>query len=502
MVHAGLYRGLGGGAGGPAMMASLFLFELKMLLRSRLNLALGLMLFAALCWGAYNGQQQVREQRAALERIGRHIDAKLKADQADVARHGRPAANRLPYWQDPSDVAGYMRYGLHAFAVKEPWPLAALAVGQARLLPYYLRVELDFVAPPGAAFDFVNPRLLSLGEFDMAFVLVYLLPLVLIAAGAARLASERDSGALALMAAQAPSLGRVALLKALSMAALWLPFTLIAAALAMLLAGLPFPGGEHGAALALAAACLAGYALSWVLLVTLVASCVGVVSSYLVLAAAWIVMAFALPALAALAVGQERGAPSALVVLDELRRVNTLTPQQRDQVFLDFLARHPGYRDAAQRLDRVPYATKQIAVQLAAERDTSARSAALEERQATAAVRAELVQWLSPVMVFDGALQSVAGTDARRHAGFLRAAKDYTDQLRGFFWPRALREAARPNDACVGCAARLNFTEHALVPRFKGSPGLAGQGDVPLKCLYMWTIALMLGLIVRHGAKP
>lgn len=483
------------------LQGKLFLCELTMLLRSRLNWLLGALLFAALCWGAHNGARHADEQRATLARIAAHIEDKVRADLAAVERHARTQGPRLAYWQDPSDVAGYMRYGLHAYAVKQPWPLAGIATGQSRLQPFYLRAELDFVAPPSASFDYVNPRFLGLGEFDLAFVLVYVLPLVLIAVGAARLAGERDSGALTLMTAQATSLRRLVLFKAAAMAAVCVPYVLAAAGLAMLLAGLPL--ASVGEQLAPPGAALAGYTAVWVLMITAVGARTRVVASYLVLLSLWIASVFVLPAslglLAGVATRTEPGV-SALSYLDELRRVNTVTPQQRDAQFLAYLAEHPAYAAAAERIGQVPYATKMIALQLGAERRMAERFGAAQQRRAAAAARIQALHWLSPAMVLEASLQQAAGSGAARHQEFVRQAARYTDTLRGFFWPRALAEAARPADRCPGCAARLNFTEHARIPRFRPDQHSGAAPDWRAAA-WLWLLAalLALGLWWRPG---
>ena len=80
-------------------------------------------------------------------------------------------------------------------------------------------------------------------------------------------------------------------------------------------------------------------------------------------------------------------------------------------------------------------------------------AAAVGAQQAVVYARAGAVKWLRPVMMFDDALQSAAGTDSSRHADFLDKIRSYTDRLRRLFWPGALQDAIPPNEACVGCGA-------------------------------------------------
>ncbi|WP_157778317.1 ABC transporter permease subunit [Massilia violaceinigra] len=484
------------------MTRALFRLELAMLLRARFTWIIGALLFAALAWGAINGQANADGQQATVERVKMHAAAKVLKQQADVARYSRPADTVLPYWQDPSDAAGYMRYGLSAYAVKPPSPLAGIAIGQSRLLPFYIKTDLDYVAPPAAAFDFINPRILSLGDFDLSFVLVYVLPLALIAIGASLLAAERDSGALRLMAAQLPSFRQLVMLKFGVAAIVCVPFTLVATVLALLVAGTPCWSMQTAGTVLLLGAALAGLTLFWVALTALLASRIGVVGSYLRLVSVWIGFTFFVPAAGALIIDTAYPAPSPLLYLDDLRRANDFTPANRDALFAAFARAEPAYAAAAERVDKVSYATKQIAVQQAVERQIEERASAAAHQNEAAAGRAAALRWLSPAMVFDTLLQQAAGSGVERHKRFLKRTGEYTDELRAFFWPRALAEAANPANACQGCAARLNFTDHDKIPRFQADRPLDGvAASIGGAVGYLWVLACAVMLMLWSGRR-
>ncbi|WP_338849210.1 DUF3526 domain-containing protein [Massilia sp. W12] len=481
------------------MMRTLFRMELAILAKARFTQALGALLFAALCWGAIHGERHAGQQRATVQRLQLHEANTLAQQQADVLRYSVPAATVLPYWQDPSDVAGFMRYGFTAYAVKPPAPLAGIAIGQSRLLPFYIKTELDFIAPPASAFDFVNPLLLSLGDFDLAFVLVFVLPLALIALGASRLSAERDSGALMLLATQLPAYHHLVMLKFAALVALCLPFTLAASLLALLLAGTPVWAGQSLGLLLQSGLAVSGFILFWLALTVWVASRTGVVGSYLRLISIWITFSFFVPALGALLIKQAYPAPSSLQYLDALRRAHNISTEQRDQLFLAYLAENPAYAGAAERISKVPYATKVIAVQYAVERQLAEQVASRQAQHAQASAHAAALSWLSPAMVLDTLLQQAAGSGAQRHQQFLQQSTAYTDTLRDFFWPRALLEAAKPSNACPGCAARRNFTEHDKIPRFQAQPiDPAGQG-MAAGALYLWLLACAMMLLLWQG---
>jgi ABC-2 type transport system permease protein len=129
-------------------------------------------------YGAY-----VRESAAWLERHG-------------TVERGAPQTPISVYWK-------------RAYAWLAPKPEGILAVGQSDVRPYYTvfhgvdRQILHF------ATEIQNPLHLLVGKLDLAFVAVYLLPLLVIALAYDVVSGDRDAGRLSLMRVQARSVAGV-----------------------------------------------------------------------------------------------------------------------------------------------------------------------------------------------------------------------------------------------------------------------------------------------------
>jgi hypothetical protein len=65
------------------------------------------------------------------------------------------------------------------YAMLPPAPLTPLAIGQSDLLPYYFKVSTDARETMLAATEIENPQRLLAGRFDLAFVAVFLYPLLM-----------------------------------------------------------------------------------------------------------------------------------------------------------------------------------------------------------------------------------------------------------------------------------------------------------------------------------
>lgn len=456
----------------------LFALELKALMRQPLAIAVFAALFAAMLAAAFVGAAQVRRTNAALATIAAEQAEAVRAARSAAARYARPSPLKIDYHRDPTDAFGYMNYFLVTHAVKPPLPLAALAVGQADLQPSYIRIDFNKIFPD-AAFDAGNPRALKLGSFDLAFVLVYLVPLGLIAIGASRLAGERDSGVLRMIAAQPVTLRRVALVKAGALAAVSLTAIVGGMLLALLITGALKSWAVAGVALLVAL-----WVLFWVALTVLAASFWrGAVGSVAMLVLGWAVLTVLIPTLVTLAVEAALPAPSRIAYIDRSRVAMDAFYRDEAAAHVAWLGRFPRYADRAAAMLKSPE-VKRFA------RDAFYRDALTPERDRFAArdlAVARATDWLrlaSPAMMLDGTLQAVAGNDARRQLAFVAAADAYGERLRRWFEPLALANAADPRRSCPDCPGRLNFTRYDDVPRFVPAPDDGARGSIGLAFLY------------------
>ena len=155
-----------------------------------------------MAWGARNGAALHQQQSQAQERE-QAADARwLASTQAKAATYARPAPKPLPYWQDPTDIAGFSRYFLRQHANKPHLPVSAIAVGQSDVLPSRLPLKLETPFAIAPVYDFEHPRGLALGRFDLGFVIAQVLPIVVVLVIALLATFERDIGVLRLVAAQ------------------------------------------------------------------------------------------------------------------------------------------------------------------------------------------------------------------------------------------------------------------------------------------------------------
>ena len=118
-----------------------------------------------------------------------------------------------------------------------PGPLAPLAIGQSDLLPYYFKVSTDARENIVAATELENPQRLLVGRFDLAFVLIYLYPLLILGITYNMLSAEKEQGTLALALSQPVSLSTLVTGKVTLRALLLVGIVVVFSAVALAAAG-------------------------------------------------------------------------------------------------------------------------------------------------------------------------------------------------------------------------------------------------------------------------
>lgn len=470
---------------------ALFAWEWRRVGRERVFWCVVALLALAFCGGAWSGGGLAQQQRAAQAAQVRADDAWL-GEIAERARdYARPAAEPAPYWQDPTDVAGFSRYQLRQHAYKPVLPLAPLAVGVADLLPSRWPVKLDTLFGVEPVYDFEPPRSLALGRFDLGFAVVTVLPVAAIALAGLLGTFERDRGMLRLIAAQSTSPLAWLSARLLALAAWLLPAVALVLTLALVAGGADLAAAwpEWLATLLLVAA----YALFWLALAFFVlAAWPGAAGAVGSLLSIWLVLAVALPMLGKFTADLWLPAPSRMLYVDAQRRNEADMAQRRDTLVTDALNARADLALLAHRANSLDYATRQtLLVPLAEQRMADWQRRFADHARARAALSMAF-GFIAPPLGLEAALATLSGNDLARHRRYEAQVRAYQQQLREFFWPRIQREIVTPTPRPPGSYARLNFTDYGAIPAYSAQPERAAARLGAVLPLAGWLLVLSL----------
>jgi ABC-2 type transport system permease protein len=398
-------------------------------------------LFALLIgYGVYNGSSWMRFQDATLEAAKqeeRERFARAKAEVTSIEQGAQPASAfsnpRLP------SVAA-SRTGPR-YALAPPAPLAALAVGQSDLYPYYFKVTSQSKQTFTANDEIENPTNLLAGRFDLAFVIIYLYPLLILALSYNLISAEREQGTLAMLMSQPVGLrtfasGKIGL-RALVVLALAAEFSLAA----FLLSGAGLSADGVWLRLLLWMAVVGAYGAFWFALALLVnAFGRNSATNAMALAGMWLALALILPALLNIAVTTIYPVPSRVEMIQATRRASAEATAKGSQLLAKYYEDHPELTAGGQA-DPNDFYTRSIAVQDETERLIQPVIDHFDRQVTGQQSLLDRFRFLSPAVVAQSALNDIAGTGAARYRHFLGLVDAFHQSWRAHFTPRIVQKA-------------------------------------------------------------
>lgn len=472
------------------MLWTVIRVEWRSLARERAVWAVLALFALAVAYGALGGGLFVRAERRAIEATLREESARI----ADLRRElgAIAAGGEVRHVADPrSPLLVGRELGKRA-ATLPPGPLAPVSIGQRDLLPHTMFITTQArLADEGNEGDGSSPTRRMSGAFDLAFVFVFLLPLVIIALTYDLLAGERERGTLDLVLSQPVSLSTFVLGKALQRAGL-----LIVVVLALGLLGPALGGGDLAAEggplrAALYAGLLAAYAAFWF------AAAVAVnawgrssAGNALFLVGVWLALVVVIPGLTSVAVDTIHPPPSR-VTLVNLAREAASEAEARASTF-----EGDHGKDAARVADRS--ARRAVEVQEDLERRVQPVVEAFGEQLSRQQSLVDQLRFVSPAIVLHEGLNEVAGSSVARHRHFAEQVDRLHEEHKRFFFDRIRRGAA------------LGPADYDAMPRFEHreeAPGVVagrvGAGLLGLLVPAAGLLALAIaGLRRPVGVRP
>ncbi|HWI17083.1 MAG TPA: DUF3526 domain-containing protein [Vicinamibacterales bacterium] len=395
----------------------------------------------AIGYGVWNGARWVQFQQAAIAEADLEQASRYDALGKQIHALSQPGATVSPFAdpRSPSNLGG--RLG-PKYATLPPAPLAAVAIGQSDLLPYYFKVTTDARENIVSATEIENPNRLLAGRFDLAFVIIFFLPLLILALTYNMVSAEKEQGTLALVLSQPVSTatlvrGKVALRGALLVGVL---VVLSAAALLITGADLTAPGAAPRLLMWIAA--VSAYAAFWFGLSIFVASLGrSSTANATILATTWLAFVVMTPSLFNLIATSVYPVPSRVELVQAVREASDEANKEGSKLLARYYEDHPELAtgDAAQAM--TDFNVVRVAVNDDVE--TRVRPVVLRYERQIAAQQATLnrLQFLSPAILMQNALNDIAGTGTARHQHFLQQVDAFHAAWRGHFVPLIFAKA-------------------------------------------------------------
>jgi ABC-2 type transport system permease protein len=170
----------------------IFWREWLLFTRNRMQLLILAVFMIAALYAIYYGNAEITRQQQNITYIKQQnakeqmaLVAGLQADTTTT--EGLAAWEKAAY---PSKVRFFLNY----YAVNTPSLFAKLSIGQRDVSFYYLALNAQNLYLQLFRSEITNPRKLLAGNFDLSFVVIYLLPLLIIAFTYNVLSDEKEQG--------------------------------------------------------------------------------------------------------------------------------------------------------------------------------------------------------------------------------------------------------------------------------------------------------------------
>ncbi|HDU8210603.1 DUF3526 domain-containing protein [Acinetobacter baumannii] len=442
---------------------SWLIHEWRLLQRSPLSIVAILLLLVLTSMAVWSGLQEVERQHQKIEHLAPLHEqdvAAISAQYADAGDVGYPAYYTFHYtWDEPSDTA-------------------FLALGLRDAAPYVLRVRALGLQAQLYEGEVFNPELALSGRFDFAFVLIYLVPLFVIALLHDLISVERQSGRLGLLLSLPDGTRiwrrRVALRYGLLLSCLLVPM-LIGAAIA----------GMALTTVGMVVLIVASYLAFWVGL-TLIVTARGwrSVTNATALMGTWVMLTLVLPTLANVALVRTIPVHQGVdLMLAQRQIVHGAWEIPREETMQRFIANHPEWKDTAPLSKGFQwkwyFAFHQLGDDSVAEQAKQYRDGLLKRQAWT-----DRIGWILPSVGAQVALHQFASTDLPAQLRYQDQIADYHKQVRMHYYPYLFNDL------------KYSSADFDTRPIFEPEPHTTGSIH-----LHTWIMLILCWIIAGLGIR-
>ncbi len=430
------------------MFSHNFKFELKSLLRSAWIQTLSVLLLALCLFGAYNGAQKVTDRQVTIDKTKIESDSAFTAMQVLLDSVEQGLKTDLSPWlnpQTPTVIAN--RYP--RLAVLETQPLALLSTGQSDLFSHTAKPILYGESALLNFTELSSPVQLLFGSFDLSFVFVYLLPLIVIAFSYNLLSAEKEQGSLRLLMAQPVRLLtwlfqkaaiRFLIIATVATGSLWL-------SLALNGVNVFANAGKIGQLTLLTLL----YTAFWFLVATAV-NLAGKSSAQnaVTMLAIWVGLVLLVPSVVSQLANNLYPVPSRALLVNEVRIVNAEAAKQADTILASYYRDHPELMPDSSKAETYIFYKQYFASQDLIQSKIKPLVEKYDQRLAQQQAWVDNFRFTSPSILLNDSFNDLAGTSNRHYQSFREQVIAFAGMWREYFKPKIFKGDVLDKAAVAG----------------------------------------------------
>lgn len=457
-----------------------FRLELKKLWLNKAMLTALCAFFGLLLYGLYNGQQHISEIHQEQTQLQQEEAEKVKALMAKAATFA--VSESTDVYNNPMTPYEVGGRSARRYLLKKPTAFATLSKGESDLFPnaYSISLRDEAFTILGEGGHLSNPVIMATGTFDFAFVMVWLLPLLVILYAYDFLSEEKETGTLSLLRAQPVSMMKILWAKTI------VKFSIITVTvLAFSLAGMGIMGValfSNANQLLLLLGAVMAYILFWFLLSLLINLFrQHSITNLSILFACWLLLVLVVPTTLSILADDQHTVPSRIQLVNDIRTATQEIDNDASRLLDAYYYDHPELAPEDNKMSMASYVYKNALKDKMIEEAARPTVVAYREQARQQQEYVFLRKFYSPALIMQSIFDEMAGHTLRDFLAFQSQADDARKQWRSYFASKIFRDEM------------MTRAEIEALPTFRYQPDSAGARTL------LQSVAGLLGFVLIVG---
>lgn len=408
------------------------IYEIKFLVRSNWLVVLLASITFLFIYATQNGQKNVTKRLKDITEVQNTHNEKDSLMLITLSKLEKGEKVNIPYWQMPSEPMTVGRRHPR-LAVMQPENLSFLSTGQSDM---YTHFKSPSVYGNNFALDYsemVNPVQLLFGNFDLAFILIYILPLLIIAFTFNILSKEKELGTLRLLGAQPISIKNWLIQK---MIIRYLVFTLITLSiLNITIAAISLNIFNDYSNIVGLNLLIAGYILFWFVISFIINIKINDSSkNALSLIGIWLLIVLVLPASINQIGNSLYPTPSRLKMINQIRLIKKENEEKQNDIMSEYLRTHPELAKG-NKTEKLGFWHNYFASEKIMEEKTKPLLAEYELQLNKQQKLISTFKYISPAILMQQSLNNIAGTSEMHYNDYKKQVFEFSTTWRNYLVP-------------------------------------------------------------------
>ena len=463
------------------MLKHNFIHEIKTLTRNRWMVFLGIIILLFFSFATFNGHQKVEKRITDINTAKQEVkesDQEMLMLIDSVERGMEVSASRWTIPTSPMAVGNYHP----RVAAMDPQPWAFIATGQSDMFTHYVKPTVSGDDHTLNYTEMTSPIQLLFGSFDISFVIIYLLPLIIIAFSYNILSAEKESGSLRLLASNSISLQKWVIQK------LAFRFLFVSVVTIVVLGGIFLVKGinifssfgEFSSVILI----MLGYILFWFVLAFIVNIAAGSsAKNAIVLLGLWVILVLLVPSILNQLGSTLYPMPSRTLMINDLRQIKVDMAEKQDEILDNYLRDHPEYA-INDTTERRSFYHRYMASQMLVKKELEPVVSQFEDQLKNQQGWLNQFKWLSPAILVQESLNHIAGTATNDYENYRKQVNEFADTWRNHFMPLLYNNQ------------KFSQPDYQNLPSFQYE---SKGGTITSNMLLLFVISLVLGLAFGVG---